>query len=80
MAGLICSRMGRPFAPRVLDRAQAEIRAQYLDSQKVRKLTGWSGSWSLERALDETIAWYGRFLDANTGGPPGLRGAGRVEP
>jgi CDP-glucose 4,6-dehydratase len=75
----ICARMGRSFEPVVLDRARGEIRAQYLDSTKVRKLTGWQGAWSIEDALDETIAWYRRFFDEGEGGPPGLRRGGRVD-
>jgi CDP-glucose 4,6-dehydratase len=76
VAGLICDKMGVAFEPNILDSANGEIQAQYLESKKVRELTGWQGVWSMEDALDETIAWYRGFLDGDQAGPPGLRGGG----
>ncbi len=77
VAALICEKMGAPFDPKILDQAQGEIQSQYLDSQKIRKETGWEGAWTIADALDETIAWYQNFLDDAEGGPPGLRSSAR---
>jgi len=62
VAERICVRMGRPFEPEILDQAHTEIAEQALDSRKIRGLLGWSGRWSFDQALDETIVWYREFL------------------
>ena len=48
--------------------ATAEIPHQYLDASKARQRLGWRPSYTLERGLQETIAWYQAFLQ-NGGGP-----------
>ncbi|MGD2104650.1 MAG: GDP-mannose 4,6-dehydratase [Anaerolineae bacterium] len=48
--------------PRVLDKAENEIQAQYLDSGKAKRLLGWTPRYSLKEGLRETIAWYREFL------------------
>jgi CDP-glucose 4,6-dehydratase len=50
--------------PTILGTAKAEIQDQYLDSAKAAKVLGWSPTWSLERGLAETAAWYKAFLGA----------------
>jgi CDP-glucose 4,6-dehydratase len=49
--------------PVVLDDAPHEIQAQYLDSNKARRMLGWSPRYSLEEGLRETVEWYREFLD-----------------
>jgi CDP-glucose 4,6-dehydratase len=51
--------------PEILNRAQSEIRHQYLDSTKAVTRLGWSPEFTLEEGLDQTIAWYRRFLAAS---------------
>lgn len=63
----IMSLAGRPdLTPVVLDEATAEIRDQYLSSEKARKILAWAPSYDLDDGLRETIDWYRQFLD----GPP----------
>jgi CDP-glucose 4,6-dehydratase len=58
--------MDRPdLAPVVQNRAQREIRDQYLDSTRARQILGWSARHTFEEGLRETIAWYERYLSAD---------------
>jgi len=50
--------MGSSLAPDVRNTAVAEIRDQYLDSSRAKRVLGWRSSWKLESALAETVAWY----------------------
>jgi len=55
--------MGREdLEPIILDEVRAEIKDQYLSSEKARKLLGWEAHYTLERGLLETIEWYKNFL------------------
>jgi len=57
--------MGREdLEPVILNQVRAEIRDQYLDSTKAAQTLGWSGGYTLEEGLLETIEWYTDFLDA----------------
>ncbi len=47
---------------RVLDQARFEIKDQYLDSGKARRLLGWKPGYPLEKAMAETLEWYRRIL------------------
>lgn len=51
--------------PIVLNEAEAEIKDQYLDSSKARRLLNWEPQYSLEEGLTETIGWYRQFFEAN---------------
>ena len=51
--------------PIVLNEAEAEIKDQYLDSSKARRLLNWEPQYSLEQGLTETIGWYRQFFEAN---------------
>lgn len=59
--------------PDVRNGASREIRQQYLDCGKARRLLGWKPRFSLEEGLRETIAWYRDWLDGPRAGegPPG---------
>lgn len=49
--------------PVVENRAKAEIRAQYLDAGKARRILGWEQTYSFEHGLQETVDWYRRYLE-----------------
>jgi CDP-glucose 4,6-dehydratase len=48
--------------PVVLNRANNEIKHQYLSADKARKMLGWKSKYPLEEGLKETIEWYEQFL------------------
>jgi CDP-glucose 4,6-dehydratase len=50
-------------APIILNQANAEIRDQYLDSSKAKRILKWAPLYSLEKGLAETISWYKVFLE-----------------
>lgn len=52
--------------PIILNQVNAEIRDQYLDSSKAKRILKWAPLYSLEKGLDETIAWYKIFLEKNS--------------
>jgi CDP-glucose 4,6-dehydratase len=43
--------------------ATNEIPEQHLSAAKARSLLGWSPLWTLDKALDETLAWYRGWLE-----------------
>ncbi len=47
----------------VLNNAQGEIYNQYLSAQKARKILKWRPQYSLDKGLQETIAWYRGLFD-----------------
>jgi CDP-glucose 4,6-dehydratase len=49
--------------PIVLCEAQQEIREQYLDCAKARRILEWQPEYPLDEGLRETIRWYERWLD-----------------
>ena len=51
--------------PIILNQANAEIREQYLDSSKAKRLLKWTHLYSLEKGLTQTIDWYQSFLSRN---------------
>jgi CDP-glucose 4,6-dehydratase len=51
--------------PIVLNQAEAEIKDQYLDSSKARRLLEWAPRYTLDEGLRETIAWYRQFFGAS---------------
>jgi len=48
--------------PMVLDEVRAEIRSQYLNSEKAARVLGWRAQYSLQEGLAETVDWYKGFL------------------
>jgi CDP-glucose 4,6-dehydratase len=61
--------IGRPdLQPVVENKASSEIREQYMDSEKARRVLGWSPRYSLEAGLRETIAWYASFFGSKVPG------------
>jgi len=58
--------MGRSdLEPVILNAAHSEIRNQYLDSSKAKRLLNWMPNYGLEKGLVETIDWYKGFLRAH---------------
>ncbi len=58
----ILSLMGSDLEPDIRNEASNEIRKQFLNADKARKLLGWSPLFTLEQGLDKTIAWYKDFI------------------
>ena len=44
--------------PKILNRAQYEIRHQYLSAKKAKSVLGWRPKYKLKDGLKETIDWY----------------------
>jgi len=56
--------MGSKVEPVVMNQASNEIRRQYLDAGKAKKMLDWNPLFSLEEGLTATIAWYREFFDS----------------
>ncbi len=54
--------MGSDLQPSVLDKAEHEIRNQYLSAAKAKNLLGWRPRFTLAEGLSRTIHWYRVFL------------------
>jgi CDP-glucose 4,6-dehydratase len=54
--------MSSNLVPDVRNEASNEIRHQYLSAEKARRLLNWKPLYTLDRGLQETIAWYKEFL------------------
>jgi len=48
--------------PVILDQAAAEIRDQYLDCSKAKRMLHWSPRFRMEDGLEETVRWYSDYL------------------
>jgi len=63
ITNLILRIMERPdLEPVILDNAQGEIRDQYLDASKARRILQWTPAHSLDDGLLRTVAWYREFF------------------
>jgi CDP-glucose 4,6-dehydratase len=62
LVGRVAKVMGKNIQPKVLNEAKNEIKHQYLDASKAKKVLGWQPLFTLEQGLDETIHWYKEFL------------------
>lgn len=67
MVSRIMSLMASKLQPDVRGEAQNEIKHQYLSAAKARRMLAWEPRYSLDAALDETIAWYRHFLASPEG-------------
>ena len=48
--------------PVIKNEAKNEIHDQHLSAKKAKEVLGWKSQWSIEKGLDETIAWYKDYL------------------
>ena len=62
LVGKIIEAMGSNIKSDVRDEASNEIREQFLNSTKAKKLLGWQPLFTLEESLRRTIEWYRVFL------------------
>ncbi len=53
---------GKKLSPTILNQASNEIKAQYLDCSKAKRLLNWKSSTSLDTGLKETFKWYADFF------------------
>jgi CDP-glucose 4,6-dehydratase len=60
----VLAAMRSPLEPDVRGEASIELLHQYLSAAKARRLLGWSPLFTLESALDKTIAWYTEFFES----------------
>jgi len=54
--------MDSKLQPEIRNEVQNEIRHQYLNAEKARRILNWQPLFSLEQGLNETIKWYKDFL------------------
>jgi len=48
--------------PKILNIAKGEIKDQYLNSKKAKRLLKWEPRFTLEKGMKETIDWYSDFF------------------
>ncbi len=59
----LCRLVGRQdLPPVILNQVKAEIRDQYLSSEKAKRLLNWAPAYAFEQGLAETVEWYTRFF------------------
>jgi CDP-glucose 4,6-dehydratase len=54
--------MGSRLEPEVRNEASNEIRNQYLDATKARKILGWSPAFTFDAGLRATVDWYKEYF------------------
>jgi CDP-glucose 4,6-dehydratase len=55
--------MGRTdLQPVIQNIASSEIREQYLDASKARKLLAWQPRYAMQQAIEETVNWYREYF------------------
>lgn len=61
----ILTAMGKPDHPVEIQKsARGEIQDQYLSIDKAKRILGWEPSYTFERGIQETIAWYKDYFAA----------------
>jgi len=58
---------GPSLEPKILNEASHEIRKQYLDCSKARRVLDWRPEFSLREGLERTIPWYRQHLATRCG-------------
>ncbi len=58
----ILAAIGSNLKPDVRNEASNEIKSQYLDAAKARRVLNWSPSFTLETGLQATIHWYEQYF------------------
>jgi CDP-glucose 4,6-dehydratase len=62
VVGRVIAQMKSNLKPRILNEANNEISAQYLDSRKAMQLLDWQPLFSLDEGLKRTIKWYEEYF------------------
>ena len=58
--------MGKPDHPVEIQKsARGEIQDQYLSIEKAKRILGWTPTYTFERGIRETIAWYKDYFTAS---------------
>ena len=65
LARKIIAMMGSTLEPDVRNEASHEIRVQYLDAGKARRLFKWTPLFSLDTGLEATLRWYRTFFSTS---------------
>lgn len=69
--------MGREdLEPVILNQASAEIRSQYMRSEKARRLLGWVPAYSMDDGMLETIDWYRNYFGIGSAAAGPIAAAG----
>ena len=55
---LILKNMNSDLEPEILNEAKGEIKHQYLNGEKIKRILGWEPKHSIEESLQKTIEWY----------------------
>lgn len=58
--------MGSDLKPDVRNEATNEIRNQYLDATKARRVLGWRPLFTVEEGLQRTLTWYKEFFEVSS--------------
>ena len=58
----ILAQMGSPLEPDIRNETTNEIRCQYLDSAKAKRVLDWQPLFTLDEGLKRTIEWYKDFF------------------
>jgi CDP-glucose 4,6-dehydratase len=78
MVRLLLRIMRRPdLEPEIMNEATHEIRVQYLDCSKARRVLQWKPRLSLEEGLARTVAWYAAYFEERRGAAEPVPGRGR---
>lgn len=67
MVNRILELMDVDLEPIILNEANNEIQAQYLDASKAQRMLGWDAEFGLDDGLKSTIAWYREHLAKEAG-------------
>jgi len=62
LAETILAAMGSNLQPDVRNEASNEIKSQYLDASKAKRMLNWAPSFTLETGLQATIRWYEQYF------------------
>ena len=54
--------MASKSKPIIRNEASNEIRQQYLNAEKARRVLGWKPLFTLDEGLKTTIEWYRKFF------------------
>lgn len=60
--------MRSSLKPVILNQGDHEIRHQYLDASKARKLLGWAPRYSIDEGLERTVDWYRAYFATGSHG------------